>query len=73
MRTGFFCRSRVLFSSQQTDFEEERFVILSKSDQERLLTVVYKTWGSKIRVISAGDMSQDERRVYSKKSSEISE
>jgi uncharacterized DUF497 family protein len=43
---------------------EHRQFILGKTDNERLLFIVFTIRGKKIRVISARDMSVKERRVF---------
>jgi len=45
---------------------EERFAALGKSDEERLLAVVFtlRDWKSKVRPISARPMNRKERKVY---------
>ncbi len=67
----FFNNPLVLPPTQKKDFDEPRFVLLSQSDQKRLLTVVFTVRKTKISVISAREMSRRERRIYVKKNSEI--
>ncbi|MBA7500177.1 hypothetical protein ES704_02930 [subsurface metagenome] len=43
---------------------ENRYFALGKTDEGRLLFVVFTIRGDKIRVISARDMSKKERRCY---------
>ena len=44
--------------------QEERFAALGRTDQGRLLFVVFTVREHMVRVISARDMSRKERRVY---------
>jgi len=44
--------------------EEERYYLLGKTDNERLLFLVFTARGDKIRVISARDMTKKEQRCY---------
>jgi len=50
---------------------EERFVLLGKSDKEKLLSVVFTIRDKKIRIISARPMSRKEKGLYAKKEAEI--
>lgn len=43
---------------------EDRFVILGRSHQRRLLVVVYTERGDKVRLISARRASRNERKQY---------
>lgn len=43
---------------------EPRFIALGRTDAGRMLTVVFTTRGTRIRVISARAMSKAERKVY---------
>jgi len=43
---------------------EDRYYVLGKTDNERLLFVVFTIRSNKIRVISARDMSRKERRLF---------
>ncbi len=47
--------------------DEERFYALGKTHNNRLLFVVFTRRRSKIRIISARDMSKKERKVYLEK------
>jgi hypothetical protein len=46
--------------------KEERFYALGKTNEGRLLFVVFTIRGDKIRVISARQMNKKERRIYEK-------
>lgn|SRR5208283_983803 len=43
---------------------EDRYFVLGKTDTDRLLFIVFTVRGTKIRIISARDMSRKERRAY---------
>ena len=44
--------------------EEDRFVLIGNSHQDRLLVVVHNERGDNIRLISAKKASQEERKQY---------
>lgn len=44
--------------------DEERFVIIGESNQQRLLVVVHTERGDKIRIISARQATSHEKRDY---------
>lgn len=46
--------------------EEDRFVALGKTDNERKLYIVFTIRNQKIRVISARNQSRKERKLYEK-------
>jgi len=52
---------------------EARHAAFGRTDQGRLLTVIYTVRGNKIRIISARDMSRKERRNYGQKIKEDTE
>ena len=43
---------------------EERFVIIGKSEKQRVLVVVHTESGKKIRLISARQATRHERKTY---------
>ena len=45
---------------------EKRFLILGRSDKERLLGIIFTVREEKIRIISARPMSRKERKQYAK-------
>ncbi|MBI3955150.1 BrnT family toxin [Candidatus Gottesmanbacteria bacterium] len=47
--------------------QEDRFVALGKTNEERELYIVFTVRNNKIRVISARNTSKKERRLYEKK------
>jgi uncharacterized DUF497 family protein len=62
----FFDESKVLSKDILHSAEEERFIILGKARNERLLFVVFTVRREKIRVISARDTNKKERKLYEK-------
>ena len=49
---------------EDTGFGEQRFVTVGQSAEGRLLVVVYSWRGERIRLISAREANQKERRSY---------
>ncbi|MGA3165144.1 MAG: BrnT family toxin [Terriglobia bacterium] len=60
----FFSRPFVVRPDLQHSREEPRFYALGQTDRSRGLFVVFTTRGKLIRVISARDMTRQERRIY---------
>jgi len=63
----FFNRPLVVQTVEQHSVSEKRYFALGKTDADRRLFVVFTLRGKKIRVISARDMSRQERKVYHEK------
>jgi uncharacterized protein len=61
----FFNHPLVVAPDEAHSHDEPRFFGLGRTDQNRLLFIVFTVRGESIRVISARDMSRKERRVYS--------
>lgn len=60
-----FFNTPLLVSEDQAHSQaEERFEALGKTNNERLLFVVYTVRGGKIRIVSARDQNKKERRRY---------
>ncbi|MBI4949739.1 MAG: BrnT family toxin [Deltaproteobacteria bacterium] len=60
-----FFRAPLLVKSDETHSQtEDRYYLLGKTDNGRLLFMVITIRAKKIRVISARDMSKRERKVY---------
>ena len=53
-----------IFHSQS----EKRWFLLGKTDNNRLLSIVFTIREKLIRIISARDMSKKERKIYNEKS-----
>jgi len=60
----FFNEPLVVAPDEIHSKHETRRYALGKTNQERLLFVVFTMRGKKIRVISARDMNKKERRYY---------
>jgi uncharacterized DUF497 family protein len=60
----FFNEPLVVSPDEAHSLREERFYALGKTNAARLLFVVFAVRGEHIRVISARDMSKNERRLY---------
>ena len=62
----FFNKPLITGSDEKHSQKEACFYALGQTDTGRLLFVVFTVRNSLIRVISARDMSREERRVYGK-------
>ncbi len=60
----FFNKPLLIADAPEHSQAEERFYVLGRTDQERALFVAFTMRESRIRVISARDMSRRERKVY---------
>ncbi len=60
----FFNEPLIILDDPKHSVAEDRSAALGKTDGGRQLTIVYTMRGSKIRVISARDMSKKERQYY---------
>jgi uncharacterized DUF497 family protein len=60
----FFNEPLVVSPDESHSHSEERFYALGKTNSGRHLFVVFTIRGEMIRVISARDMSRNERRYY---------
>ena len=60
----FFNHPLLVYSDDQHSESENRWYVLGKTDAQRPLFVVFTLRGTKIRVISARDMSRKERKIY---------
>jgi len=60
----FFNKPLVVKEDESHSVSEARYYGLGKTDDGRLLFVVFTIRGNKIRVISARDMNRKERRTY---------
>ena len=62
----FFNKPLLLLKAGKHSAAEKRYYAFGKTDEGRLLTIVFTLRDSMIRVISARDMSERERRRYGK-------
>src|SRR5687768_4872457 len=60
----FFNQPLIAFQDAKHSEHEERFYALGQTDEGRLLFVAFTLRNDLIRVISARDMSRQERRKY---------
>lgn len=60
----FFNKPFVAREDKPHSTDEDRFYVLGKTDNKRLLFVVFTIRRKRIRVISARDMNKKERRIY---------
>lgn len=63
----FFNQPLYVFQDERHSLAEERYYLLGKTHNHRLLFIVFTRRSSGIRVISAREMSRKERRVYLEK------
>ena len=63
----FFNLPLLLLNDVQHSQEEKRFYVLGKTNADRKLFISFTIRATKIRVISARDMSRKERQAYAKK------
>lgn len=66
----FFNRPVLVAPDYAHSSREPRFAALGRTNDERLLTVVFAIRSMRIRVISARDMSRRERRLYERAENE---
>ena len=65
---SFFDEKRIIFKDRFHSAKEERFILLGKTKEKRLLYVVFTMRGKKVRIILARDISKvKEVRLYVKK------
>lgn len=62
----FFNKPLLLLNTGVHSSTEKRYYAYGKTDEGRLLTVVFTVRGNMIRIISARAMSEKERRRYGK-------
>lgn len=62
----FYDTDKAILKDPLHSRDEERFIILGKTKEERLLFVVFTTRRGKIRIISARDINKKERKLYGK-------
>lgn len=62
----FFDDKKVIYKDVFHSQKEKRFIILGKTQKERLLYLAFTKRNSKIRIISARDINIKERKYYEK-------
>jgi len=60
----FFNQPCIILDDRNHSVEEKRMAAFGRTDQGRLLTVVFAIRDRSLRVISARDMSRKERKFY---------
>lgn len=63
----FFDTNNVLDKDIEHSISEDRFIIIGKTKEERLLYQIFTKRGNKIRVISARDINKKEVKLYEEK------
>lgn len=63
----FFNRPLKTFYDTNHSQKEDRFIALGITDKRRRLNIIFTIRNKKIRVISARDMSQKEKKLYEQK------
>ena len=69
----FFNQPLYVVPDQEHSATENRFYSLGRTHNHRLLFVVFTRRNSRVRIISARDMSKKERKVYLEKAQKDSE
>jgi uncharacterized DUF497 family protein len=69
----FFNQPLYVSADQSHSGSEERYYLLGRTTNQRMLFVVFTRRGSRIRIISARDMSRRERKVYGQKAQKDTE
>jgi uncharacterized protein len=69
----FFNQPLYVHMDERHSLAEERFYALGKTNNSRLLFIVFTRRDAKIRIISARDMHKKERKVYFEKAKRDSE
>lgn len=63
---SFLDMNKIIYKDVLHSKNEERFILLGKTKQERLLYIVFTRRQNKIRIISARDMDRKEGQLYEK-------
>ncbi len=62
----FFDENKVALKDVLHSGKEERFIVLGKTRNDRLLFAVFTVRRKKVRIISARDVNRKERKLYEK-------
>lgn len=62
----FFDENKNIYKDKLHSAKEERFILLGKTNKERLLYAVYTIRKNTIRIISARDADRKEEKLYEK-------
>ena len=63
----FFNKPLIFFQDEKHSLKEKRFGVFGKTDNKRLLTIIFTLRAKKIRIISARNQNKKERRQYEQK------
>jgi len=63
----FFNHPAVLIEDTKHSQKEKGLMLLGKTDEDKLLTIIFTQRGKQIRIISARSMSKKERKTYNEK------
>lgn len=62
----FFDKDQVVYEDRKHSVVEKRFIIIGKTEQQRLLYQVFTQRDGKLRVISSRDLNKKEVGLYEK-------
>jgi uncharacterized DUF497 family protein len=63
---AFFDKKKIIYKDVFHSEDEERLIVIGKTEKGRLLYAVFTTRDEKIRVISARDINKKEVKFYEK-------
>lgn len=63
---SFFDKSKKIMSDTLHSEKEERFILLGKTREKRLLFIVFTILNTGVRIISARDINRKEVKLYEK-------
>lgn len=63
----FFNKPLIFFQDEKHSFKEKRLGVFGKTDNKRLLTIIFTLRDKKIRIISARNQNKKERKQYEQK------
>jgi uncharacterized DUF497 family protein len=62
--TAFFDQDAIYYKDEEHSDDEERYIVIGRSQRDRQLFIVHVYRGVRVRIISARTASQRERSVY---------
>ncbi len=65
----FFDKEKVIYKDKFHSDKEDRFILIGKTKEKRLLYIVFTKRGETARIISARDINRKEVLLYEKKTS----
>ena len=63
----FFDKKKVIYTDKFHSEKEDRFILIGKTREKRLLYLVFTKRGTKMRIISARDINRKEVKYYVEK------